>query len=214
MVSQNVGAGRSVFLGIDALHQWRIRKPEDYDRFWQQLLFWLGARAQDYSIVPERDSYLPGDRVRLKVFARKVESTLRFSASGESGVEIEVPVSWNEKEGEGNAEFVVSKDDDYVFTLRNGKELLTQKLVGAHLKDMEKEYSGVNLLFLRQLAQESKGQCIAADELRTIPDLLEMKKESSLQKERVPIWHSPWIFILMLGAYMAELLFRQKYKLS
>ncbi len=217
MVSQNIGAGRSVFLGIDCLWRWRMDitvQIRDYDRFWQQLLLWLGNRVQGTSLEFDRGFYQPGNTAHIKLTTPPSDLPPQLFVVKTDESEKEIPLSWNNANHEGKADYPFTTAGEFIFTLRKDKEILTQSIVNVRTTDLEQEYSGLNEPLLQQLAQGTGGQCLKANDLGLISSLVEPKKETITKRERKPLWHSPWIFLVMLTAYSIELLLRRKWELT
>ncbi|MBI4024741.1 MAG: hypothetical protein HY360_07140 [Verrucomicrobia bacterium] len=217
LTSQNIGAGRSAFLGVDALWRWRMAAPaqaRDYDRFWQQLLLWLGGRIQGVAIEMDRVRYPPGDTAHIKIRAVKSETPPRLFVRDSGGRESEAALSWNGGATEGKADYRFAGPGEFVFTVRNPAEILAQQVVDVRAIDLELEHAGLNEALLQQLARESGGQYLTSRDGDLIPSFLKSRQELNTRRERKPLWHSPWIFAVMLAAYGTELLLRHKYQLT
>ena len=214
---QNIGAGRSVFLGIDALWRWRMQEQvenRDYDRFWQQLFLWLGGRVQGTSLQTNREHYQPGETVHVQLHTIKSSSLPHLFVSDRTQHKLEVPLTWNQPNTDAQAEYQISNEGEIIFTLESQTDVLAMKITDVRSIDLEKEFSGLNEVFLQQLARESGGKCLSTKDLDLIPHLLKTEKEIRTQHERIPLWHSPWIFITILMGYSAELLLRKKFQLT
>lgn len=217
LASQNIGAGRTAFLGVDALWRWKMAAAapaRDYDRFWQQLLLWLGGRIQGTTIEMDRGRYAPGDTAHIKVNTVKSDTPPKFVVKDPAGKESDVALSWSAGNTEGKADFRFAGPGEFVFMARNGAEVLAQQVEDVRTTDLELEHAGLNEPLLQQLAKESGGQYLTTKDMDLIPSFLKTSHHAYSKRERKALWHSPWIFAVMLAAYGAELLLRRKYQLT
>ena len=102
LASQRYGAGSTAILATDALWRWRLVKPSndrDYDRFWGQMLVWLGRHQASALMLDHAPVYAePGRSLQLRVtgvegdevYARATregapERLLKRAAEGDKG---------------------------------------------------------------------------------------------------------------------------------
>ncbi|MDD2708357.1 MAG: hypothetical protein PHV34_10135 [Verrucomicrobiae bacterium] len=217
MVSQNMGAGRVVFLGVDGLWRWRMNTPaiqRDYDRFWQQLLLWLGGRVENDTLEADRSRCQPQEEIHLVLRVRKADAGNRLWVKSLNESEREISLVWNASRTEGKGIFLPVSEGEVIFTARNKSTTLCQQAVDVSAIDLEREYCSLNETLLQQLARETNGQCLTEDNLEIIPSLFHSKTETATHREQKPLWHEPWIFLLILGAFVGEITLRQRFKLT
>jgi hypothetical protein len=216
LVSQNMGAGRSAFFGVDSLWRWRMMpttQNRDYDRFWQQLLLWLGGRVQGTSIEIDRARYHPGETAHLKVRTIKSDVASRLLVRDSAGKETDVTVAWNPTATEGKVDYPLPAPGELIFVVRRGNDILAQQVVDVRTVDLELEHAGLNEALLQQLAKDNGGQCLTSKDLDLVPSLLKSSHRKYDQRSSRSLWHLPWIFGILLAAYGTELLLRKKFQL-
>ncbi len=215
-VSQNVGSGRSAFLGINKLWKWRMEsdvKDRDYDRFWQQLFLWLGGRGKITVLETDRGNYQPGETVQISIASHEASRSLSLVANDSAHHEKEIPLTWNSAFNDAKATFIAPAEGEVIFSLKDGSELVATKNITVGTFDIEKEFCGLNEPVLQELALETGGKCLHPDELGSLPSLLEARKETMTKTEKTALWHSPWIFMGILALYGTELVLRKRFQL-
>lgn len=219
LVTQNIGAGRSAFLGVDALWRWRMRsasESREYDRFWQQMFLWLGGRMQRSELTFDRGRYQPGELVKasLQIDSPDEGTTTRLLVRRGDESEQTVALSWLPGNERATAQWKADADGQYLVSVRQGERILSQQLLEVRRQDLEREYSGLNEPLLQQLAKASKGQVIAAADLEAIKGLLQPRTEKVTQRSLFPLWDSPWLFAGILVLCTTEWVVRRKMLLT
>ena len=218
-VSQTVGAGRSVYLGIDALWPWRMEtgaEDRDYDVFWQQLLNWLCANstASTTDLDLEIGQLRPGIPGRVALRSRApVDGVSLWLAAG-SEPEVEIPLEWNGQRTEADGQFVPPSDVDFTILARDADGVLAHRCGFVGRADLELEHAGYDLADLEAVARETGGRMLEPGELAGFREAIEPWKQTLTRKDVRPLWHSPWIFAAMLAAYAVELLLRRRWHVT
>jgi hypothetical protein len=219
LVSQTVGAGRSVYLGIDALWPWRMEarsEDRDYDVFWQQLLNWLCANstASPAEMALELGRLEPGGAARVVVRSRsRGEPVSLWLAAGDRPEE-EIPLGWNPAGTEADGQFVPPSDLDFTVLARGAEGVLAHRCGFVGTAELERERAGFQEADLESLARETGGRVLEPGEIPGFAAALEPWKQTFTRKDIRPLWHSPWIFAALLGAYAAELLLRRRWHVT
>lgn len=219
LVSQTVGAGRSVYLGIDALWPWRMEarsEDRDYDVFWQQLLNWLCANstASPAEMELELGRLEPGGAARVVVRSRSRGEPVSLWLAAGDGPEVEIPLGWNPAGTEADGQFVPPSDLDFTVLARGAEGVLAQRCGFVGTAELERERAGFQEADLESLARETGGRVLEPGELAGFAAALEPWKQTFTRKDIRPLWHSPWIFAALLGAYAAELLLRRRWHVT
>ncbi len=218
-VAQTVGAGRSAYLGIDALWPWRMETNSgirDYDVFWQQLLNWLCANDTggpvDLRFDPRRLQPNGPARVVLHSPYPCGEISLRLECGG--AADAEIPLEWNRARTEANGQFTPPTDVDFTVVARADDRVLAHRCGFVGQSDLELEHAGYNLADLESLARETGGRVLEPGELPGFKEALQPWRQTLTRKDIQPLWHSPWIFAAMLAAYAGELLLRRRWHVT
>ena len=218
-VSQTVGAGRSAYLGIDALWPWRMEtgsEDRDYDVFWQQLLNWLCANstASPANLDLEVGRLRPAVATRVALRSRTPGDRVSLWLAAGSQPEVEIPLDWNRERTEANGQFVPPSDVDFTILARGADGVLAHRCGFVGQADLELEHAGYDLSALETVARETGGRVLEPDELAGFREALEPWKQTLTRKDVRPLWHSPWIFAAMLATYAAELLLRRRWHVT
>ena len=112
------------------------------------------------------------------------------------------------------AEYKITRPGLVTFTARVGNQPIAQQLIDARTVNLEQEYSGLNEALLLQLARDSGGQCLAAKDVGMIASFVKPQRETVEHRQDKPLWHNPWLYVLMLGCYGTELLLRWRYLIT
>ena len=221
-VIQSIGSGRSAFLGVDALWPWRMTstaRVRDYDIFWQQFLNWLCGQSlrDEAGLEMTGGPFKPGDKTRLTVRWPETGPALPGLAVKEAGnPEKEIKLSWNSDRKKATAEYEFKEEGEFLFMVRAAKEIVAHASVKVRHINLEQEYCGFNKSLLERLAKETEGSLLHEKDQNkeAMISILGESREIQVQRELKPLWHSPFIFIIMLIAYCAELLIRRRFMLT
>ncbi|MEM8737309.1 MAG: vWA domain-containing protein [Planctomycetota bacterium] len=222
LVIQDIGSGRSAFLGVDGLWRWRMATDSHergYDRFWQQLIEYLAARTVRDAVQLDRYVYETGDvaRVTIRLDRGSGASTLRVQVPGQTEPR-EVPLTWSADGAQATAEVPLAQPGSVRFILDNGlagrAAGVTERIAAVRSRSLEAEYAGANDRVLERLASATGGMILGVDELDSIRSLLQGATVEHQVVERATLWRWPWLIGVMLMMYVAELVLRQKQRLS
>jgi len=61
-----------------------------------------------------------------------------------------------------------------------------------------------NLALLQQLATQSKGEVIPAAKLQQFVNSLDQRHIPVTEELATPLWHHPWVLVLVLGCLFGE----------
>ncbi len=220
MAIQRVGAGRSAFIGVDNLWRWRMEaasEAREYDRFWQQLLLWLAQGAAGTALNADQFQYRPGDTAKLAFSARGLpggSAAPILRVTDPAGQATEAAIQWSQAEALGRSGFTLKEVGAYRVELLSGDRVLAATSLTADTREVEREFSGINLPWLRGIAEATGGQVLQANNLKLIPDLLAGTRQTVTESSRHSLWRLNWIFLLILGLYLVELCVRRRFLLT
>ncbi len=217
---QEIDAGRAGFLGTDALWRWRMQTPttaRDYDRVWQQLLLWLGARTVSDRMDCDRSDVRPGEPLKITLRSGIPSESLRLSTAsvpaGDS-TSHDVPLTWDPEHRTAIATITAPEADTLELTAWRGSLAIAQQTIPIRRESLEQEYCQLDRPRLDAMAKATNGQVLRADDLDVITTLAKPTSVVLERTERRSLWHEPWIFIALLAAFVGELLLRRWFQLS
>ena len=224
LTESRLGSGRTFFLGLDETWRWRLRVGErDQDRFWLQLVRY--AADEPYAQVNaklamdlDRVFISPGDavnvRVRLEDRADAAAKTpiVKILQNGKT-VREDRPVPLGEAQPgrfaaavrdlpAGRYDVVASMPDDPESKLQLPLE------VGWSL-DRELADVSADPGTLRQLASSTGGSFLWLEQTGDLARRITNLRRNTTLAE-VPLWTSPYLFLLVLGCLAAEWAIRKR----
>jgi len=223
---QRYGAGRSLVFGGEASWRWRMLLPaadRTYESFWRQAVRWVAAPAPDAVTIGIPESPQPGETLRLILDARDAEfrgvsaSTVEATVTQPSG-SVEALSFQPDTSVAGRFTALLTPADPGLFRVRaeasqGASQLGVAEqwfLVGA--QDRELLDPRVNEPYLRRLARASGGLLMRAEDVGTLPDLLESSIEAQ-SPVLEDLWHRPWVFGLVVALLAAEWTLRRRWGL-
>ncbi len=226
LAQQEFGEGQVAVLATDPLWRWKLSSQSNdpaYDEFWKSFMAWLGAGHIHATFwnVPSK-SVFPAEPIEstLELSARVEvsKSMLRATLTDrEAGTVTELPLAQTELKTHYTSTFIPAAGHTYTLRAFNGTDLLAEAVVTCAAATGHKELQELkpDTETLRRLAASSiQDEFVPADQPHDWGNWLpEQLDESDLVKSEIPIWHKPWIFLLMLSIFLGELVIRRKYKL-
>jgi uncharacterized membrane protein len=217
LVTQRYGQGRSMVFAGEASWRWRMMMPAadtTHERVWRQLARWLAAGAGERIEIPPTAVALPGTTEPIRVLVRdeefnpvgNAEVAIRVIAPG--GEERTVPAALDAP-ADGRYSAAVRFDQPGVYRLvadvRRGQATLGSAsralLVGG--VDVELAEPRLNESVLRRIAESSDGQYLRADEVGTLPALIQQSDAGQPPIEMRDLWHNGYslaVIVILLGA--------------
>jgi hypothetical protein len=235
LVQQFVGAGRSMFLGIDETWRWRLREDElRFNQFWIQLVRYL-ARSRQGRLELRLDretSYRRGEPIKVTVRFpddapppgpdTKVEVLLTRSPLARDG---EPPRKELEKETlrlakvEGSRatfETLVTRTPEGEYRFWLSSPLATEGRPHAETRVLpppgEMELLRMNQVEMERAAEETHGKFYTLAEADRLPEDLPAGTRVALNTPQPPriVWNHFLIFFLALGLLGAEWALRKR----
>jgi hypothetical protein len=230
MAAQRCGAGLSAVLCVQNFWRWRLAKdadPQHFDRFWRQLLRFLGEASRQEVMIHLADQDLsPGREVRLVLERRpkaadppdaKPKFLVRVEDEQKKVVReqaIELPAN-----RPAELRFPGEKAGLYTVTVRDAQQApVAGRTVELREENLEFRETARNLETLRQWASLSEGLALKAEECGDAHALVaqirgKVEQVRRSRPQRRPAGINGWLLTAVLGSLGAEWLFRKRWLL-
>jgi len=231
MAHQHIGAGQTVWLGLDSTWRWRQRAGAAYhDRFWGQLCRWA-ARFKasagnenvrfglDRSEIDEGDDVMIRARWEQRFLAQhpdlKALAELRplGEPDGPPVMTINLtPLDTRPTIHEGTASGLEPGEYEVRLVAEGidlGEEPIVAELSVAERLTTELAELSANRNLLEQIAEVSGGRVFFPDEVDQIPALFESVSESEHSRAEIALWDSWLVLLLCVGLLTSEWVLRK-----
>jgi hypothetical protein len=222
---QRYGRGRSMVFAGEASWRWRMMLPavdRRYDTFWRQAVRWLAADAPDPVSITVAPDTAVGQAmtivadVRDRQYTAAADATVTGRVIGPGGETMPVNIRPS-GDGRFTGSFVPETAGTYrvsVSATRGSEQLgSTERWAFAGGSDPEFADPRLNEAVLRRLARESGGRYVPAREVADIlPDLTSASPQS-LDPVRRDMWHTGWMFAVVVSLLVAEWGLRRRWGL-
>jgi uncharacterized membrane protein len=224
LVVQRFGNGRSASLTVGDVWRWGMKDPmmhTDMDKFWRQLFRWMVTDVpQRISIQAAQKPDQANQPVELQVCVRDEDFKLMNNVS--VAIEVNDPQKQTirltaepelEQSGIFKATYIPHKDGGYtakaIVTDTKGNQLgSAQTGWTADLNSAEFRSIQANRAFLEQLARQTGGRIIEADELSNFARTLPVQNAEFMEVWTKPLWDSRMIstgiFAIILICFTGE----------
>ncbi len=226
IATQRFGEGRVAAVTVGDVWRWGMMDKErhaDMDKAWRQLMRWLVVDVPDRVTLDDERVKEGGQsvvklrtRVRDEAFRAMDDAVVKFVVQRPGGEKVDVFAEPSLKEaGVFEAEFFPRESGAYrVKTdVKDGKgaSMIEARGGWAHSPLVE-EYASldVNRALLERMAAETGGKMLELDEVSKLPELLAGLNVPVKQVLADPLWHSPWVFLAVLGLLAAEWVLRRR----
>jgi hypothetical protein len=226
LAAQAVGMGRTAFLGFDSTWRWRRFGPRYFDRFWVQLVRYLGegkllAGRSRATLRADRDRYELGDVVSLSMRLldadyRPVEQPeVEVAVTAEDGTTQQVKlVGEPDRPGWFKGRFAPGETGTYRAVFEHAPEVeeAPAAVFTVSTPDIERDRPRMNEAALRTISSGSAGgRYVPISEAMQIPELIEDRhREETVRSTPVSIWDRWWTLVLLVGLLGAEWAFRKR----
>jgi len=226
MAVQPFGKGRAAVLATDPLWRWKLRMGSDnhsYEAFWKSFIGWLGA-GQKYEPYWELTSRVvkPGQEidVKLKVPARTdvVATTLKnYLIDMTTGKETKLKMSQAKDKEVFKTAIVTEPNKQYnLVTLNADDDIIAETYFSStidnanlELKTLKPGLDTFNLLS-RRYSNIVVDKGSSFDWRKWLPG---SDRDDIVTRKEQPLWHHQWLFLLLIGLFLGELIVRRMYKL-
>ncbi|MEQ8861447.1 MAG: hypothetical protein RIC56_22615 [Pseudomonadales bacterium] len=219
LVVQPYGLGTSAVLATASTWRWRMATPADDNRhglFWRQLLRQLAETAQ-----PPRDLAVDvgGGAVEVRLterdaaFVPRSDASARAEVTGPDRATRTIALTPTAAPGAFAARFVPDAPGVYRIdvTVDATAEPLT-RFVRVGAENREYQHAVRNDALLRRLAAVTGGRSWAVEDATAIPAALRFSAAGVTQRERLPLWDMPALFLLLVLLKSGEWLLRRHWR--
>ena len=224
LVAGPFGHGRVAMMAIGDLWRWRLRVPDrrrEFERSWRQLLRWLTADVPeriDVEIQPPspggRGSAIARVLVRNAEFEPLENATVSVSADppdNSDGPPALTVVARPSSEAVGLYEAILPSTAGSTLKLTveavdgNGRSV-GRRVAGWTDAAAADEFRQVrpDREWLERLASQTGGHVVLPDSLDDFTDELVHRPVPVSDAWTTPLWHQPWMFLVIVGCCVAE----------
>lgn len=226
LVVQRFGEGRVAALLVGDMWRWGMQSAEqhaDMDKAWRQFMRWLVVDVPDRVVLDQQHSKNGGQemvklqvRVRDQGFRPIDDATMKITVEQPGGKKVDLFAEPSLKDaGVFEAEYYPRDDGAYRVKaeIKDGKgESLGERQSGWVYSPLADEFRSLepDRALLERMAKDTGGRVLELSEVNTLPKLLENLNVPIKETLTEPLWHSPWVFLLILGLLAAEWILRRK----
>jgi hypothetical protein len=227
VVYQRYGKGKVMTIGAAGLWQWgflpeRLDQYDDiYSRFWSQMIRWLVSGSEflpgrDVSFQIDKNTYKPGEPVRMTITARLVERSryqpkIEIVQPDHSVVRI-APQLQQDSESVYAAQFTPQQEGEYEAVLSNNTGKPEKDVVRFTVYDdsVEQRCVQADREMLNLISDVTGGESLELAQVNTLPDKIQAVE--MLTRERVKpedIWDRLPVFSMLICLLAAEWFIRR-----
>ncbi|HZK82132.1 MAG TPA: hypothetical protein VFC46_13715, partial [Humisphaera sp.] len=230
LTEMRLGAGRTFFLGINETWRWRFKVGgRDQEHFWRQLIQYASEDpyfAYDGPIALDIDkvSAEPGEaiHVRARITEELPDPPPAFSLDVvRAGVVIaEQPLTPIGSPGgvRYGATLTLSAGDyELRWTVLDAKKKSRVVKIPIHVAaTSEAELANLSgdRVMLRKLAEASGGEFLTLDQVDRLPERLSAAGDTRSRYAELPLWDSPYLFVVVIGCFGVEWALRKRLGLA
>ena len=233
LVAQRFGAGRVGVLAVGDLWRWGLAgsvEQLDLARFWRQVARWLvtevptpvslrvtpseeGAGMR-FTVIARDEEYLPLDLAQVKItITRAGFDDGEDAAEKFSSVTLDAEPTINAP-GRYEAEFTGREAGGYLAAVEvsDVEGRLIGRAEAGWVNDPDAaEFAALdpNPDLLAELARRTGGELLAWSDLDNLADQLVRAPAPITETHASSLWHNGWVFIMVLGCFVAEWAWRR-----
>lgn len=218
IATQRYGLGRVAAVMVGDLWRWRLKEDStspQLNKSWRQILRWMTTDVLEPIDLLVEENSIGNEGAKIKVFVRDAQ----FQKRSDYQVELEVTTPQKErikltadpsveKPGEYHAVYMPPQAGGYyVSAVVTTPDSKTKTVQDGWVHDPDQvEFRSIdpNLELLQQLATQSKGEVIPATKLKQFVHTLDQRHIPVTEESVSPLWHYPWVLILVLGCLFGE----------
>ncbi len=220
---QAFGRGRCGAMLIGDLWRWQLnrtdtqREKDDLGKAWRQTVRWLIADVPDrieMRTTPKDDLGQPlmqiEARIRTNEFQPQDNASVSINLKLPDGTTVTQPAEPSLKEaGLYQATFASRQSGHYraaVEVIDHEGKSLGQSNTGWSADPAADEFARVtpNVELLERIAKQTSGEVVAIRDLDTFVRSLPSRKVPLTEGYTIPLWHQPWMLLLIAGCLCAE----------
>jgi hypothetical protein len=222
---QRYGRGRVVAFTGEASWRWKMMLPSPdrrYETFWRQAARWASSPAQDSVAVEasavSRESATVAVTVRDASFVPLRDASIVLQVIGPDGRAVEEPAALtNPASGVYGTTFAFRGVGPHRISAiaRHADQEIgrSDAWVLGGVNDPEMTDPRRHDDVLRRIAESSGGRLLSESELPALPRLLRSTHGAGSPVEERDLWHTPWVFLTLIGALCAEWTLRRHWGL-
>ena len=222
---QRYGRGRAMALTSGSTWRWQMEmdhNDQTYELFWKQILRWLVSTSPDPVMInPNKDTYLPGEAVRLtaeisnKKFERMNNAKVVARVTNPDGVTESIPLDWNGSgEGAYQAELNATAPGIYQVDVEatQGSENLGTNRASFQVRDRPVEYynAALDARLLQSVASSTGGRYYPLSKIGDVPEDAQYVEGETSFIEQKELWDVPLLFILLCMTLGGEWFWRKR----
>jgi len=226
---ERYGRGRTMVVTTASTWRWQMLMPHDdmsHERFWRQVLRWLAtASPAPVDLTLDKDSYGPGDEVRVRVsvsdktYAPVNEATVWLKTTDPEGTIQDIQLDWAiEEDGVYTGAFNVRDKGVYNIEVSStsasgeSEDASTNFLVSE--SNGEYNNAGMDTTLLKGIANASGGKFFNHKDADRLADELQHRQKSTQVAVEQEIWDIPLVLFLLFGFFALEWLIRRRKGMS
>ena len=220
LVVQRFGEGRVAAQMLGDVWRWGMESPEkrvDMEKAWRQMMRWLVVDVPDRLVLEQIHTKVGGqDRVLLQVrvkdpaFRAVDDATMKLTVQQPDKTNVELFVEPSSTEpGVFQAEYFPRMDGPYrvQVDVKDGQgAALGLRETGWVHSPLAEEFRRLrpDRDFLQRIANETGGKLLEVEDVGQLPALLSALDVPVKETLTEPLWHTPWVFLLILGLLATE----------
>jgi uncharacterized membrane protein len=226
---QRYGRGRTMALTSGSTWRWQMEmdhEDQTYELFWKQVLRWLVNTSPDpVMISSDKDTYLPGERVRIyaeisnKKFERMNNAKVIAKVTNPDGITETIPLDWNgTQDGTYQTELNAGTPGIYRVEVEaaQGNENLGTNRAAFQVQDRPVEFYNASLdsRLLQGIAASTDGHYYPLSRIGDVPDDAVYVEGATSFVEQKELWDVPFLFMLLCLSLAGEWFWRKKLGLA
>jgi uncharacterized membrane protein len=226
---QRYGRGRTMALTSGSTWRWQMEmdhEDQTYELFWKQVLRWLVNTSPDpVMISSDKDTYLPGERVRIyaeisnKKFERMNNAKVIAKVTNPDGITETIPLDWNgTQDGTYQTELNAGTAGIYRVEVEaaQGNENLGTNRAAFQVQDRPVEFYNASLdaRLLQGIASSTDGHYYPLSRIGDVPNDAVYVEGATSFVEQKELWDVPILFMLLCLSLAGEWFWRKKLGLA
>jgi len=226
---QRYGRGRTMALTSGSTWRWQMEmdhEDQTYELFWKQVLRWLVNTSPDPVMInSDKDTYLPGERVRIyaeisnKKFERMNNAKVIAKVTNPDGITETIPLDWNgTQDGTYQTELNAGGAGIYRVEVEaaQGNENLGTNRAAFQVQDRPVEFynAALDTRLLQGIASSTDGHYYPLSRIGDVPDDAVYVEGATSFVEQKELWDVPFLFMLLCLSLAGEWFWRKKLGLA
>lgn len=218
IVTQRYGSGRVAAVMIGDLWRWRLKEDSttpQLNKSWRQLLRWMTTDVLEPVdlLVEENLNSNGGTKIRVLVrdpeFQKRsdYQVELKIKPPGKKEIKL-ISDPMPDQPGMYQSIYLPTQAGGYALSATvTAPDAKTKTIHGGWVHEPDQSefpFIKPNLELLKQLAEQSNGEVIAAENLQHFVNTLDQRHIPIAEEFVTPLWHHPWVLALVLCCFFGE----------